>query len=151
MIFTGPIIIRDLTETLEQRHSGCTGPYCWVPQDRTEQRVGGQRGHPRRGFYMGKNDAMDRQGSTFRLRLAVYDSEGFSGNEGLTEWVAVIARLPRGRGFLAGATMGEGMGSFVDGHIWDDEDDAARAARDEAIAAAERDAEDPDLEEEEDQ
>lgn len=58
------------------------------------------------------------------------------------EFVAIIARLPHGRGYLAGFTMGEGMAASLDGHIWTDIEDAARAAYDEAESAADREAED---------
>ena len=50
----------------------------------------------------------------------------------------IIARLPHGRGFLAGWTMGEGMCASLDGHIWTDEEEAARAAHDLAEHDAER-------------
>lgn len=49
----------------------------------------------------------------------------------------IVLRLPRGRGFLAGWSMGVGMLSSIDHHIWDDERDAAHAADDAARYAAE--------------
>ena len=48
----------------------------------------------------------------------------------------LIFRLPHGRGFLSGWTMGEHMASNVSFDVWDNEDDARRAARDEARQAA---------------
>jgi hypothetical protein len=48
----------------------------------------------------------------------------------------IVYRLPKGRGFLAGYTMGEQMASGLDAHIWDDLDDAIRAANDEAHCMA---------------
>jgi hypothetical protein len=50
----------------------------------------------------------------------------------------LVMRLPRGRGFLAGWSMGEGMASNVDYDIWESAVDAAR----EADRMAERAAED---------
>lgn len=50
----------------------------------------------------------------------------------------IVARLPHGRGFLAGWTMGESMASEVDAYVYDDEVDAARAADSLAEQAAER-------------
>lgn len=50
----------------------------------------------------------------------------------------LVARLPHGRGFLAGWTMGAGMASELDtSHVWTDETEAAHAADDAARFAAE--------------
>lgn len=50
----------------------------------------------------------------------------------------LVFRLPKGRGFLAAWSMGEGMASNLDtSYIWDDEQDAARAADQMAEQAAE--------------
>ena len=83
------------------------------------------------GFYMGEN-------VQFELRLTENET-GFycdpSQDQAIT---GLVARLPRGRGFLAGHTMGEGMWSCLDTRtVWDDERDAARAADDMARGAAE--------------
>jgi len=40
----------------------------------------------------------------------------------------IVARLPRGRGFLAGWTMGTGMASGWEGDVYETAQDAARAA-----------------------
>ena len=50
----------------------------------------------------------------------------------------IIARLPRGRGFLAGWSMGANMATYLDPHIWADEREAARAADQCAEYAAEK-------------
>ena len=51
----------------------------------------------------------------------------------------LVLRLPKGRGFLAGWTMGEHMATEIDvSWIHDDEVEAARAADDMAERAAER-------------
>ena len=51
----------------------------------------------------------------------------------------VVFRLPHGRGFLAGWSMGEGMSSEIDvSYIYDDESSAAYAADSMAQYAAER-------------
>jgi hypothetical protein len=42
----------------------------------------------------------------------------------------IVARLPHGRGFLAGWTMGNGMAASMDATIWETIEDAARAAHD---------------------
>lgn len=53
----------------------------------------------------------------------------------------VVFRLPHGRGFLAGWSMGEGMASEIDYTIYEDETDAALAADSwaEQVAENERD------------
>jgi len=48
-----------------------------------------------------------------------------------------VMRLPRGRGFIAGWSMGEGMASNLDYTVWDNEVDAARYADRMAERAAE--------------
>lgn len=53
----------------------------------------------------------------------------------------VVFRLPKGRGFLAGWSMGEGMASAVEGEVFDDEIDCARAADSLAETLAERERE----------
>ncbi len=55
----------------------------------------------------------------------------------------VVFRLPHGRGFLAGWSMGEGMASAVECEVWADEVDCARAADRlaESVAEAERERE----------
>ena len=49
----------------------------------------------------------------------------------------IVMRLPRGRGFLAGWSMGKCMASEIDYTIWDDAVDAARDADRMAERAAE--------------
>lgn len=131
---------RPLTERAKARKS--CGPYTWAPS-------GPHKGvHPGRGFYQAsKGLAMDARGSTFELRLdyanthAPYQRRG-SGpftSECDCEYTAIVARLPHGRGYLAGWTMGAGMLASLDGHIWRDIEDAAKAAIDEARRAAEDD------------
>jgi hypothetical protein len=53
----------------------------------------------------------------------------------------IVMRLPHGRGFLAGHSMGESMASTVEYRVYDDECEAARAADRlaEIYAEAERD------------
>lgn len=136
---------KPLTERAEMRKY--CGPYYWAPA---------KPGNGR-GFYQAsKGLRMDSHGSTFDLRLdyantyAPYQRRG-SGpfrSENDSEFTAIIARLPHGRGFLAGWTMGNGMIASLDAHIWTDIEDAARAAIDEARDAADSDCVDSDEEEE---
>ena len=53
----------------------------------------------------------------------------------------IVMRLPHGRGFLAGWSMGEGMASEIDGYIYADAIDAARAADSMAETVAENERE----------
>lgn len=108
------------------------GPYQWNPS------VPGTG----RGFYLSSRGfEMDRAGSTLDLRLddaSTRENPSYGFNEFGDGYMPIIARLPKGRGFLAGATMGAGMASFLDATIYDDEDEARRAAHEEARIAAER-------------
>lgn len=62
----------------------------------------------------------------------------------------IVMRLPRGRGFLAGWSMGEGMASGVEYQIHETERDAARMADELARIAAEREMESREAEETDD-
>ena len=122
------------------------GPYYWTPAKPGKGR----------GFYQAsKGLRMDPRGSSFDLRLdyanthAPYQRRG-SGpfwSENDCEFTAIIARLPHGRGFLAGWTMGNGMLASLDAYIWPDIEGAAQAAIDDARQAAENDCRDYDDEE----
>lgn len=115
---------------LERYKSPVCGPYMHAP--RPEQAGKGP------GFYLGDDPA------PFRLRWRYCDEVATSIRH--TGWFAddyqddkfrgLVFRLPRGRGFLTGWTMGEGMSSVVDGYIYDDELSAALAADSMAEKAA---------------
>jgi hypothetical protein len=134
---------RPMAKRLESRK--VCGPYMWSPS-----RPGNGR-----GFYLAnKGLCVDQRGSTFDLRLEwANDHLGNSRLADITGYYIdsyedetlqpIVARLPNGRGFLAGYTMGNSMASALDGTIWETIEDAARAAHDEAKTAAEnsRDAE----------
>lgn len=140
MIFTGPIIMHDWRKPLAERKASrkYCGPYQWTP---AKPGTG-------RGFYQAcKGLQMDRAGSSFDLRLIEADELlPFSGRRPTAYWcdeyghdklTPIVARLPRGRGFLAGWTMGNGMCASLDATIYTDEMDAAYAAHSEAESAAE--------------
>ena len=85
------------------------------------------------GFYdVGWDD-----GSNFNLRLI--RGGAFTNWQTDTEVFPIVARLNHGRGYLAGWTMGEHMCAELDSRIFDDEDDAMRAARDMAEQVCEDD------------
>lgn len=128
------------------------GPYRWTPSAPDTGR----------GFYQAsKGLTVDQRGSTFDLRLdyahmfipssrayrlpLAYHCDAF----GDVTMTPIVARLPHGRGFLAGWTMGEGMLANLDAHIWADSEDAARAAFDLAESDAEREREAAEMDEEE--
>jgi hypothetical protein len=108
------------------------GPYQWSPT----------RPGKGRGFYSSTRDALtiDRAGSTFSLRLESANDHlrgtrlarttgCYCDPHGDSDTLQpIIARLPHGRGFLAGWTMGAGMAGSVSGEIYGDETDAAYAA-----------------------
>jgi len=133
---------RPLAERAKARKS--TGPYRWRPS---------QPGKGR-GFYQASNSlSMDRAGSSFDLRLEpagdhlrgsrlAYINGYFCDPYGDGDTLQpIIARLPSGRGFLAGWTMGAGMCASLDAYIWETEEEAARAAHDMAESDAEREQE----------
>lgn len=124
---------KPIAQRLKDRKGPC-GPYFW-PQDVRAPRNGV-------GFYSSGKSAlvMDRAGSTVSLRLEWandhlrhsrlaridgYYCDAFGSGDTLQP---IIARLPHGRGFLAGWTMGAGMCGSLDADIYDTEQDAAFAA-----------------------
>lgn len=143
MIFT-QITMIDYSKPLKARAASRkrVGPYMWQP-------VAPCMG---RGFYQASNSlAMDRAGSTFSLRLqhandlwrgAYRKPDAYSVGAMCEDYFhPIVARLPHGRGFLSGWTMGAGMAASLDNYIWDTEHDAALAAHDAAESAAESEAE----------
>lgn len=145
-----PITMIDYTRSLADRAKSrkVCGPYLWTPSDR---RRGTTRNLPLagRGFYQAsKGLRVDERGSTFDLRLDYANTHhpmnwrrnGAFSHDGHDTFTAIVARLPNGRGFLAGWTLGAGMCATLDGTIWADIEDAARAAYDAAERACEDDA-----------
>ena len=111
------------------------GPYTWQPA----------KPNTGRGFYQSADGlACDERGATFRLRLEYAGTHcagfprSFAGDSaGCWDYTPIIARLPHGRGFLAGWTLGEGMAASLDSYIYEDAEEASRAARNEAEHVAE--------------
>lgn len=126
---------RPMAERLKSREH--TGPYYWTP---AKPGTG-------RGFYQ-SSDYLACGDSTFDLRLDYANTHlrefrfarieaYWCDSDGFTSLTPIVARLPHGRGFLAGWTMGKGMAASLDATIYGDISDAAIAAHD----MAERDAE----------
>ena len=117
----------------------CVGPYRWTPA---------KPGNGR-GFYQAsKGLYCDPRGSSFDLRLE--EANNYLGGrlsqingyycdrDGDGDTLQpIIARLPHGRGFLAGWTMGAGMCASLDAYVYETPEDAAHAAH----SMAENDAE----------
>jgi hypothetical protein len=130
--------IHDLSKSLRERFAqrAFTGPYYWSPTE---------PGHGR-GFYQSTRGLMcDKAGSSFDLRLELANdyctvrlrfARYCADNDCFDELTPIVARLPKGRGFLAGWTMGAGMCAALDSDIYETAEDAALAAHD----MAERDA-----------
>ena len=137
-MFSEIVMIRHARPLAERRAARrCCGPYRWRP-------CPPGRG---RGFYVsqGFEDRVDEAGSSFRLRFgpARRHWDGARDRRGawdLDAWSPIVARLPRRRGFLAGASLGRGMMAFLDPTIFADARDAAIAADAAARAAADEDA-----------
>lgn len=131
---------RPLSDRLASRKY--CGPYRWTP-------AASGKG---RGFYSGSSALdMDSHGSSFRLRIEnandhIRDRRNqisgyYCDSDCIDTLQPIIARLPRGRGFLAGWTMGAGMCASLEGDIYPDEESAASAAHCVAEYAAERERE----------
>lgn len=111
----------------------------------------------------------DETGNRFRLRISAANNHlrnyptlrrneyYMPGLDSDDEYTPVIFRLPRGRGFLAGYTLGYGMLCCLSAIIYDDPEEAAYAAHQEAEHYADvnaqeyDDTEEPDGEEDEDE
>lgn len=134
------------TRLADRKHCG---PYQWTPDSR----------HEGRAFYTAMRGLeMDRHGSTFRLRLEEANEHVigrtaritgyYCDSDGDCTMTPIIARLPHGRGYLAGWTMGGGMLGAVERDVYDTPEDAALAAHSIAERDAEREREADDLIEE---
>lgn len=126
-----------LAKRLERSRTRIIGPYYHAPRPVTGQ-------HPGLGFYHESDGAPglrwtwcdEAEGVRIRHTGWFTDEHGDGGTIR-----GVVFRLPGGRGFLAGWSMGEGMASELDGDIYDDEAGAAYAADSMAECAAERERE----------
>lgn len=116
------------------------GPYKWSPRDpKLSDGI---------GFYSGRTVyRMDDHGSVLDLRIDLANNllpysrltqiNGYYCDDNCDQtMVPIVARLPRGRGFLAGWTMGAGMCASLSTVIYTDAGDAARAAHNDAEYAA---------------
>lgn len=131
-----------LAQRLEMRKA--CGPYMWRVGPAGERQDG-------RGYYAADDDGTpSAHDSSFALRACERPARYRSWHTGeMTEFFAVVLRLPRERGFLAGWTMGKGMASSVDFYIHSDELEAWRDADMQARHACERDDENEQREPEE--
>lgn len=138
MTIFNEITLIDYKRPLQARKEArkVVGPYRWTP---TAPGNG-------RGFYMATDLTMAPHGAGIDLRLedandhlsGRYPTAYWTSEDGTGDKIKpIIARLPRGRGFLAGWTMGRGMCASLDGSIYPNEEDAARAAHSEAESASE--------------
>lgn len=141
MSLTGQeIVLRPLNLPLAARkasHGSCCGPYRWrVPQP--DKAGKGQ------GYYAADDDGTPDNAAQFFLRAVDLPNRrraGYTTDDGFTTYQPVVLRLPRGRGFLAGWTMGKGMASSFDGQIHETVEGAHDAADNEAMRACEDDEE----------
>lgn len=128
-----------MRKRLASRHS--VGPYYWTPTTPGKGRA----------FYQAVNGLdCDRHGSTFHLRLEYANdvlpsharlrhTTGYYIDGNQDDTIApIVARLPHGRGFLAGWTMGRGMLASLAPDIHDTIEEAARAAHSEAESDADK-------------
>lgn len=125
-----PIILHNLNVPLAKRNRTHTGPYKWTPAKPMSGR----------GFYMETGTSeltCAAHGSGFSLRVELASdhvggrlsyTQGYSNDLVMDQYTPIILRLPRGRGFVAGWTLGEGMASSMDPDIHAEIQDAAYAA-----------------------
>ena len=121
-----------LRQRIEARRPGRSlcGPYYHAPTP-------GAKG---RGFYLGRDALGLRwQWADETEGACIRHTGWFTDPDGCGDTIrGIVLRLPHGRGFLAGWSMGEGMASSVDySPIFDDATDAARCADSMAESAAE--------------
>jgi len=109
-----------LPRRLEYRKTRCTGNYYHAPKP----------GNTGRGFYLYENDAAGlRWQYADDVSSSIRHTGWFCDDYGDSKIRGIVLRLPRGRGFLAGWTMGVGMASAVDySPVFDDESEAAACA-----------------------
>lgn len=137
----GVVKMWDMSKPIKERHTGLTGPYMF---ERQPTRKGPCKGF---GAYLARNGREIREGSMVRLRVILHADlpgrlhEWYCDTDGNESMSPIVARLPSGRGFLAGWTMGEGMCCSFDGHIHDSLEDAALAAGEETRIGAEKERE----------
>ena len=126
-------IVHDLSRPLRERAKSrrVVGPYHFFPH-MIRERDGDQVV----SFYLGSDFAPDLRiqevtefGNHPRWYADPYQDQTITG---------IVARLPHGRGFLAGWTMGEGMISVLERDVYPDLESAISAADDLAMYAAER-------------
>lgn len=134
-----PTILHNLNIPLAQRKRRNTGPYYWTP---TPPMSG-------RGFYT-QHDTDDiacaNHGAGFDLRISlanehltgrIANTVSYGNHMDDDSFTPIVFRLPRGRGFLAGWTLGAGMASTMEPERYDDAQSAAYAAHSVAERAAE--------------
>lgn len=137
---TSPIVLRDLSIPIRERHAGHrhTSPYMMRP-------LAERQGNDDEGWST-YQDTKDSVGSAcFRLRVRpanefLQDSRlryvtAYYGAPG-SDWFPLVVLLPHGR-YLAATGLGEGMCVSIEPDVYEDPEEAARAAH----ALAERTAE----------
>lgn len=141
---TGTVHFWDYSKPIKERHAGSCGPYYFK---RGKLR---DKGDKCEGFagYLSASGHEVSEGAVCRLRvrlardIANFRHKGWYTDDSCAQTMeGVVALLPSGRGFLAGWTMGTGMITSFAGYIYDDIEDAAQAADQEAQSAAEKERE----------
>lgn len=138
------ITLHDFTRPLVQRKAARrhVGPYRWRPAKPGAGRSfylskGGIQGGTRMeacGLDLRVSEADEHLPSGSRLARI----HGYFIDRHCDETISpIVIALPHGRGFFAGWTLGEGMASTLDPHIWGTAEEAAMSAHDIAERAAE--------------
>lgn len=117
---------------LARAKNRCAGPYYHEPRPST-------RCDKERGFYL-ENMGMPslRWQWADKITWMIYHTGWFIDDFCDAKLRGLVFRLPHGRGYLPAYSMGEGMVSVVECHVYPDEIGAAHAADRMAELAAER-------------
>ena len=124
-----------IPERIARAKNPCTGGYYHAPKP-----LNGK--HPGKGFYLDSDDMPALRWQWADEIAGSIRHKGWYCDEYQDQTIrGIVLRLPHGRGFLAGWSMGESMASEIDGEIHADETEAALMADERARCAAEREQE----------
>lgn len=117
-------------QRLARSKNRVTGPYYHAPKPNSNGGI---------GFYLDNHGmpGLRWQWADECEDVRIDHSGWFTDEYGDSETIrGLVMRLPKGRGFLAGWSMGEGMASEIDSYVYETEKDAAYAANSMAESAA---------------
>lgn len=144
-MYKNPIILRDFARPIRERHSKHVGPYYFGPLQSPPKRSEGWASYEK----FCKCEKSGETNTTFRLRIKYADIylrdhrlgsiQGYWVTDDCDESIVpVVLLLPKGRGYLSGWSMGDGMCCGVEPELYSDPQEAAIMAHQEAERVADR-------------